>query len=439
MGAPESSRETEMHMKLATGSTLIHNGQLVDGNGGPPVPDGAVIVRDGRIAYAGPLQNAPALELNITRIDARGGTIMPGLVEAHFHATYFNVAALEDLDIKYPVEYVTLLAAANCKLALECGYTAARSGGSLFNIDVWLKKGIESDLCPGPRLASSGREICGVGGLMDWNPDFRKIGMDGLVLLVSGADEARAAVRKLVKDGVEWVKTYPTGDAAAPDTNDHHTLCMTFEEMNAVVATAHNHKLKVTGHCRATVGIKNALRAGYDAIEHGTFMDAEALDLLLARDVPCVPALYFEMASVERGPEFNLSKRVIDGHQETLEAGAESARMILKAGGRLGMGGDYGFGWNPHGDYARELSFFVKYVGFSPLEVIRCATRTGAEIMGRGDEFGTLEAGKLADVLVVDGDVLADIAVLQDRSRFVAVIQGGVVKAGRILAADERG
>ena len=134
---------------------------------------------------------------------------MPGLVEAHFHPTYFNVAALEDLDIKYPVEYVTLLAAVNARLALECGYTAARSGGSLFNIDVWLKKAIENDLVPGPRLAASGREICGVGGLMDWNPDFRKIGMEGLVLLVNGADEARAAVRKLVKDGVEWVKTYP--------------------------------------------------------------------------------------------------------------------------------------------------------------------------------------------------------------------------------------
>ena len=139
---------------------------------------------------------------------------------------------------------------------------------------------------PGPRLAASGREICGVGGLMDWNPDFRKIGMEGLVLLVNGPDEARAAVRKLVKDGVEWVKTYPTGDAAAPDTNDHHTLCMTFEEMHAVVATAHNHELKVTGHCRATEGIKNALRAGYDALEHGTFMDDEALDLLLERDMP---------------------------------------------------------------------------------------------------------------------------------------------------------
>jgi imidazolonepropionase-like amidohydrolase len=128
-----------------------------------------------------------------------------------------------------------------------------------------------------------------------------------------------------------------------------------------------------------------------------------------------------------------MPQAVIDGHQETLDGGAESARRILKAGGRLGMGGDYGFAWNPHGDYAKELSFFVNYVGFSPLETIRCATKTGAEIMGRDREFGTVEPGKLADLLIVDGDVLADIRILEDRSKFLAVMQGGVVKAGRLL------
>src|SRR5437868_599011 len=258
-------------MKTARGVTLIANGQLVDGTGRPPVPDAAVVVRDGTIAYAGPAAGAPAVPSEADRIDARGGTILPGLVEAHFHPTYFNVAELADLDVKYPVEYVTLLAAANARLALESGYTAARSGGSLHNIDVWLKKAIEEDLFPGPRLAASGREICGVGGLMDWNPDYRKIGMEGLVLLINGPEEARAAVRKLVKDGVGWVQTYPPGDAAVPDVNDHHTLCMTLEEMQAVLSTAHNHGLKVTGHCRATEGIKNALRVGYDTIKHGTF------------------------------------------------------------------------------------------------------------------------------------------------------------------------
>jgi imidazolonepropionase-like amidohydrolase len=127
-----------------------------------------------------------------------------------------------------------------------------------------------------------------------------------------------------------------------------------------------------------------------------------------------------------------MSQKVIDGHKETLEAGAESAKRILRAGGRLGMGGDYGFAWNPHGDYAKELGFFVDYVGLTPLEVLTCATKTGAEILGRAHEIGTLEAGKLADVLVVDGDVLSNIKLLQDRTKFLAVMQGGIVKAGRL-------
>jgi imidazolonepropionase-like amidohydrolase len=419
-------------MKISQNDTLIHNCTLIDGTGAAAVPDGALLISNGRIAFSGRFADAPQLGAGVERIDGLGGTVMPGLVEAHFHATYFNIAALEDLDIKYPVEYVSLLASVNARLALECGYTAARSGGCLFNVDFWLKKAIEEDLIQGPRLSASGREICSAGGLMDWNPEFRKIGMEGLVFIINGAEDARRAVRALVKDGVEWVKTYPTGDAASPDINDHHTLCMTFEEMHAVVATAHNHKLKVTGHCRATQGIKNALRAGYDAIEHGTFMDDEALEMLLERDVPCVPALYFEKASVELGRDFGLSQAVIDGHKETLDAGSESAKRILRAGGRLGMGGDYGFGWNPHGDYARELTFFVRDVGLTPVEVISCATKTGAEIMGRGEDFGTLEVGKLADVLLVDGDVIADISVLEDRKNILAVMQSGVVKAGRL-------
>lgn len=419
-------------MKTATGKTVISGGILIDGNGGPPIKDGLVAIENGKITYAGPRAGAPPIDPTAQQIDAQGCTVLPGLIESHFHATYFNVAQLEDLDIKYPVEYVTILASVNAQLLLECGYTSARSGGCLFNVDVWLQKAIEADLILGPRLATSGREICSMGGLMDWNPDFRKIGMEGLVFCINGAEEAIKAVRALVKDGVEWVKTYPTGDAASPDINDHHTLCMTYEEMHAVVKTAHNHGLKVTGHCRATEGIKNALRAGYDTIEHGTFMDDEALDLLLSRDVAVVPGLYFEQASIDRGPEFGLSRRVIAGHQETLEGGAESYRKIIAAGGRLGMGGDFGFAWNPHGDYAKELLFFVKYVGLDPMTVLVCATRTGAQILGRDKELGTLEVGKLADVLVVEGDVLSDITLLEDRSKFLAVIQGGIIKAGRL-------
>ncbi len=420
-------------MKLQPGTTVVTNGQLVDGTGRPAIPNAAVIITDGIISYAGPAADAPPAPPDARIIDAGGGTIMPGLIEAHIHLTYFNVSELQDLDIKFPVEYVTLQSAVNAKTALECGYTAARSGGCLHNIDVWMKKAIEEDMIPGPRLSTSGREICGAGGLMDWNPDYRRIGMEGIVFIVNGPEQARSAVRKLVKDGIEWVKTYPTGDAASPDINDHHTLCMTFEEMHAVVATAHNHGLKVTGHCRATEGIRNALKAGYDAIEHGTFMDDECLDLLLKRNVPMCPGLGFELFSVQRGKDVGLSQRVLDGHQETLEAGAESCRKVLKAGGTMGLGGDYGFAWTPHGTYAQELTFFVNYVGFSPLDTIKCATLGGAKMMGREKEIGTLERGKLGDVLVVKGDVLKDISILENRDNLLAVMQGGVVKAGTLV------
>jgi imidazolonepropionase-like amidohydrolase len=413
--------------------TVIRNGTILTCSGDDPILDGELHIVDGVLTYVGPTRSAPLInDESCLIVDAQAGTILPGLIESHFHPTYFNVASLEDLDLKYPVEYVTLLASRNAAGALAAGYTSARSGGSLFNIDVWLKKAIEEEVVSGPRLTASGREICGVGGLMDWNPDYRKIGMEGLVLLVNGPVEATAAVRKLVKDGVEWIKTYPTGDAASPDLNDHHTLCMTFDEMQAVVLTAHNHNLKVTGHCRATEGIKHALLAGFDAIEHGTFMDDETMELLLARDVPVVPALFFEKASITHGANFGMSQRVIDGHQETLDAGTVSAQRIIREGGRLGLGGDYGFAWNPHGDYAKELTFFVNHVGLTIEQTLVCATRTGAEIIGVQDQLGTLEIGKLADVLVVAGDVLSDISLIEDKKNLLAVIQNGIIKAGTL-------
>jgi imidazolonepropionase-like amidohydrolase len=159
-------------------------------------------------------------------------------------------------------------------------------------------------------------------------------------------------------------------------------------------------------------------------------MDQECLDLMLERQVPCVPALQFEYASVHHGPDFGMPQEVVDGHQETLDAGAESARMIHEAGGTIGLGGDYGFAWNPHGNYAKELSFFTDFVGFSPMDTLVCATRNGARIMGTDSDVGTIETGKLADLLVVDGDILADIGILEDRSKLRVVMQGGLVKAG---------
>ena len=204
-------------MRIATGITRISNGDLIDGTGSSPVRDAVVVVDGGRISYAGPAIGAPPLADGCrTRSTPGAGRSCRAWSRPTSTRRTSTSPVLEDLDIKYPSEIVTLLSTFNARLALECGYTVGPLGGSLFNIDVWLEEAIETDIVVGPRFVPGGREICGVGGLMDWNPDFRKIGMEGVVLLVNGPDEARSAARQLVKDGVEWVKTYPTGDAAAP-------------------------------------------------------------------------------------------------------------------------------------------------------------------------------------------------------------------------------
>jgi len=417
-------------MKRANGTTVLSGGTLIDGTGAAPISDATVVVTDGTVTYAGSSEAAPVVDPASEMVDATGTSILPGLIESHLHLSYFNVAVLEDLDIAHPPEKVSIRSAFNARVSLECGYTSARSAGCLFNVDVSLAEAIDEDLVLGPRFTPGGQEICGAGGLMDWNPEFRKIGMEGVILVVDGADQARSAARRLVKNGAHWLKAYPTGDAAAPETNDHHTLSMTMQEMAAVVEVAHNHRRKVMGHCRATEGIRMALEVGFDSIEHATFMDQQCLEMMLERDVPAVPALQFERASVDHGSDFGMPQSVIDAHQETLEGGIASAQMIQEAGGILGMGGDYGFAWNPHGNYAKELTFFVNEVGFSPLDTIVCATRNGARILGIEDETGTLEAGKDADLLMVDGDVLADISLLENRANIRRVMQLGITKAG---------
>ena len=200
-------------MKTATGTTVITNGTLVDGTGAAPVPDAAVVVRDGRITYAGPCGRATSRPTRRRSTPAAARSCRAWSRPTSTRRTSTSPRSKTSTSSTRS-RYVTLLAAPNTRLALECGYTAARSGGSLFNIDVWLKKAIEDDLVPGPRLAPSGREICGVGGLMDWNPDYRKIGMEGLILVINGPDEARSAVRKLVKDGASGSR--PTRPATPP-------------------------------------------------------------------------------------------------------------------------------------------------------------------------------------------------------------------------------
>ena len=169
--------------------TQLKNARLIDGTGARPVADASLVIEGETIVHAGPLARGDEPTGDARVIDVTGKTVIPGLIEAHLHLSYNNVKAIADLDLNCPPEYSTLFSARNAELVLKCGYTAARSAGSVHAVDVALKRAINEGLYPGPRLLAAGRDICATGGMADWNPSYLKLGMDGLALIADGPEQ----------------------------------------------------------------------------------------------------------------------------------------------------------------------------------------------------------------------------------------------------------
>ena len=404
----------------------LKNARLIDGTGAPPqdgaglLIEGDTIVRAGRIP-PGDEPKGPEVEV----VDLGGRTVIPGLVEAHIHLSYNNVKAVADLDLNCPPEYSTLVSAKNAELALRCGYTAARSAGSVHAVDVALKRAINEGLYPGPRLLAAGRDICATGGMADWNPSYLKLGMEGLALIADGPEQVRVAVRRVVKDGADVVKCYIGGDALLPHT-PIGDCTYTVEEVRALVAEAHMRGRMASAHVRGERSSQVAAEAGVDSIEHATYANDATLRMIADKGLFLVPGLRYLYSIIENGPRFGITEDLIapTGLRDEIKQAADTYRRAKELGIRLCPGGDFGFAWNPHGEYAKDIQVFVDVIGFSPLEAIVAATRHGAELMRMQDRIGTLQAGKLADLVVVNGDPLKDIAVLQDRAR-LSVMKGG--------------
>lgn len=404
----------------------LKNARLMDGTGAPAqdgaglLIEGDTIVRAGRIP-AGEEPKGPDVKV----VDAGGRTVIPGLVEAHMHLSYNNVKVIADLDLNCPPEYSTLVSAKNAELALRCGYTAARSAGSVHAVDVALKRAISEGLYPGPRLLAAGRDICATGGMADWNPSYLKLGMEGLALIADGPEQVRAAVRRVVKDGADVVKCYIGGDALLPHT-PIGDCTYTVEEVRALVAEAHMRGRMASAHVRGERSSQVAAEAGVDSIEHATYANDATLRMIADKGLFLVPGLRYLYSIIENGPRFGITEDVIapTGLRDEIKQAADTYRRAKELGIRLCPGGDFGFAWNPHGEYAKDIQVFVDVIGFSALEAIVAATRHGAELMRMQDRIGTLQAGKLADLVVVNGDPLKDIAVLQDRAR-LSVMKGG--------------
>lgn len=411
----------------------LKNARLIDGTGAPPqdgaglLIEGDTIVRAGRIP-PGDEPKGPEVEV----VDLGGRTMIPGLVEAHIHLSYNNVKAVADLDLNCPPEYSTLVSAKNAELALRCGYTAARSAGSVHAVDVALKRAINEGLYPGPRLLAAGRDICATGGMADWNPSYLKLGMEGLALIADGPEQVRAAVRRVIKDGADVVKCYIGGDALLPHT-PIGDCTYTVEEVRALVAEAHMRGRMASAHVRGERSSQVAAEAGVDSIEHATYANDATLRMIADKGLFLVPGLRYLYSIIENGPRFGITEDLIapTGLRDEIKQAADTYRRAKELGIRLCPGGDFGFAWNPHGEYAKDIQVFVDVIGFSALEAIVAATRHGAELMRMQDRIGTLQAGKLADLVVVNGDPLKDIAVLQDRAR-LSVMKGGQFVTGNL-------
>jgi imidazolonepropionase-like amidohydrolase len=405
---------------------LLRNLRLIDGTGAPAREGAALLIEGATIVHAGPLAagDAPSpAEAEI--LDLGGRTVIPGLVEAHTHLSYNDVKAIADLDLNCPPELSTLRAAKNGELLLHCGYTAARSAGAVHRIDAALKQAFAEGLYPGPRLLAASRDICATGGMADWNPTYLKLGMEGLALIADGPEQIRAAVRRSIKDGADVVKCYIGGDALLPHT-PIGDCTYTLPEVAALVDESRMRGRMTAAHVRGQQSSRVAAQAGVDSLEHATYADDETLRMIADKGLTLVPGLRYLYSIIENGPRFGIGEAVIapSGLRDEIKQAADTYRRARELGIRMCPGGDFGFAWNPHGEYAKDIQVFVDVIGYTPLEAITCATRGGAELMRMDDQLGTLLPGKLADLVVVNGDPLRDITVLQDRGR-LSVMQGG--------------
>ena len=405
---------------------LITNVRILDGTGRTPFT-GTVRVEGNRIAEV-TVGATPPPAGQARVIDGAGATLMPGLVESHAH---IGLADLPSYDLtRLPPEEHMLLTVRNARTMLDCGYTSAFSAAAPKpRLDVVLKREIEAGHVAGPRLLGNGPEITVSGGLGDSNllhlPHYET---PTFAWVADGPDAIRKACRVLAREGVDLLKLNLSGDLGTSSFPSEATP-MTEGEVAAAMEVARAAGLRVAAHCRSADSVMLALRQGVEVIYHANYADERALDALeAARDRVFVgPAL---------GLTYNLSQAAGQGptaaeraraFERELAVSVDVVARMRKRGIRVLPGGDYGFPATPHGTYARDLWLFVKILGFSPMETIVAATRLGGELMGRPGELGVVTPGALADLLLVDGDPLADIAILQDRAALRVIMKDGAL------------
>jgi imidazolonepropionase-like amidohydrolase len=403
-------------------ATLLTNIAIFDGTGAPPFP-GEVLVEGNRVRAVA--RGAERIEPNGAAVlDGGGGTLIPGLVEAHAHLGFGSaVDRVLDRRRRTPEEML-LITAHTAKVMLDYGFTAAYSAGShSAPAETALRDDIAAGWLPGPRLRACSFERDAAATPL--GAGRRYVPFDRRPPDIAGV---RAFVREMAAIGVDSVKFVVTGDnSIEPGTS--LTLLYHEAEIEAAAAAAREAGVWLNAHAHSAEAIKMVLRHGFRVVYHGTWPDEEAIDLMEARkdEIFIAPTVGLNWTNIHADPSYaqrdgGAALREQIGKLDHLR---ELLPILHRRGIRLLPGGDYGFPTNPIGRNAHDIELFVTLFGFTPAAALRAATQLGGEIMAMGDELGLVKPGYLADLLLVDGDPLKDIAVLQDPDRLLMIMKDG--------------
>lgn len=406
-------------------NTLFTNVRILDGTGAQPYT-GEVLVQGNRIARVA--KGARAMQTaGVTVIDAAGATLMPGMTEAHTHFAWNDQPTLNAIQRMPPEEHI-LWCAHIAERYLKMGWTSCVGAATAKpRLDVAIRNAIEAGQIPGPRYLAASQEITVPGGLADEMLPHLPFPEFSFGVVVNGADDMRREVRRFLKYGVDAIKLNLSGEYIAGIPAEFTP--MTDAEVKVAVEEAKLRGKRVQSHARSCESIKQSLRNGIEVIFHASYTDEEALDMLeAAKDrIFVAPGLAWLVKTSYHAAQWGLTPEITAkmGYHRELEAAIESLKKMHKRGVKILPGGDYGFAWIPHGSNATDLEYFVKYLGFTPMEAIVSATQYGGQIMMKPNELGMIKVGYLADILLVDGDPLANIAILQDQDRLLAVMKDG--------------
>jgi len=410
--------------KKASKSYVLKAARMFDGKSSSLVTPGIVAIRDDKIVGVGSAATVPA---DAEVIELGDATLMPGFIDAHTHLTmmYSEDYARAALDgLRKPIPEMALDASVNARITLMAGFTTVRDVGSAEYLDAGLRNAISRGVVPGPRMLVAVHAIGATGGHCDetgWREGALGKETGPEVGVINGADEARRAVRLAHKYGASIIKTCATGGVLSlADAVD--TPQLTQAELDAIVDEAHALRLKTAAHAHGAEGAKRAIRAGIDSIEHGSFLDDEALDMMKAKGTYYVPTLMAVQGlteQIQKGVPIPPAIKV--KAEDAIAHVHQTFQRAIAKNIKIGLGTDAAV--YPHGRNAEEFHQMVD-LGMKPIDALRAGTSNDADLLGLADKIGTLESGKFADVVAVPGDPLQNI---RQTERVFFVMKEGVV------------